>query len=227
MVFGHKKGATSRNDQSPLGYGLWQSGKLPISRSQIRIDPHRCAMEAPLPPMPASQAQKQRPQDGIYRVLEIGDQLDRQQGEGPRASSAQEARNGNPFLLEDRKQLSRVPPVGDDLSIAVLLPTDGAGCSDEGGKINPTGKKRVLVFPNRLTCVRVGKLNRSAALLTREVGLLAPTPSGLPPGKSWLFFQGQYLTSLIRPSLYHRFRNLVNITSPTLRTIGVDNTGPT
>ena len=140
------------------------AGHQPGGHLTVRINFHRGAMKAPLPHLPAAQAQEQSPQDRTGRVLEIGNQLDRQQGEGSPAPSAQKAGNGNAFLRKPWKQLNRIPPVGSDLSVAVLLSTDGAGRSDEGGKINPTGKKRFLVFPNRLTCVRVGKLNRSAAL---------------------------------------------------------------
>jgi hypothetical protein len=98
----------------------------------------------------------------------------------------------------------------------VLLPTDGAGRSDEGGKINPAGKKRFLVFPNRLACVRVGKLNRSATLPTGGRSLAAIPLSLLPCGP-WLFFRGQFLTSEIRPPLYHRSENPVNTSPPTPR----------
>jgi hypothetical protein len=175
----------------------------------VRVHLYRGPVEPPLPLLPATQAQEQSPQDRAGRVLEIGDQLNRQQREGSRAPSAEETGNGNPFVLEDREQLNRITPVGGDLSVAVRLSTDGAGRSDDGGKIDPTRTKRFFVFPNRLTCVRVGKLNRSATLPTGGRSL-ALTPLGLLPCGSWLFFQGQFLTSEISPSLYHRSQNPVN-----------------
>lgn len=194
----------SKNHKQPAGH-------KPGGNKAVLINLHRGAMKAPLPHLPAPQAQEQRPHNGICSVLEVRDQLDRQQGEGPQVCAAEEARNGNTLLLEDRKQINRIPPVGGDLPIAVLLPTDGAGRSDEGVKINPAGKKRFLVFPNRLACVRVGKLNRSAALPTGGRSSVA-TPVGLLPCGSWLFLQGQFLTSLFSPPLYHRSENPVNIT---------------
>jgi hypothetical protein len=198
----------------PFHYHPEPAGHQPRGHLTIGIKFHRCAMEPLLPPVPAPQAQEQGSQDRMDRVLEIGNQLHGQQGQSSPAPSAQEARNGNPFLRKGRKQLSRIPPVGGNLSIAALLPADGAGRSDEGGKINPTGKKRFLVFPNRLTCVRIGKLNRSAALPTRGRSSVA-TPLGLLPCGSWLFFQGQFLTSLFPLPLYHRSENPVNTSPPT------------
>jgi hypothetical protein len=185
------------------------AGHQPGGHTAVLINFHRGAMEAPLPCLPAVQAQEQCPQERTGRVLEIGNQLDGQQGQGCPPPSTQEASNGNAFLRKPWKQLNRVPPVGSDLTVAVLLSTDGAGGSDDGGKVNPPGKKRFLVFPNRLTCVRVGKLNCSATLPTGGRSL-ALTPLGLLPCGSWLFFQGQFLTSEIRPPLYHRSENPVN-----------------
>jgi hypothetical protein len=181
----------------------------PRGHLTIWLNLYRGAMKAPLPHLPASQPQEQCPQERTGRVPEIRNQLDGQQGQGSPAPSAEETGNGNPFLLEDREQLNRITPVGGDLSVAVRLSTDGAGRSDDGWKIDPTGTKRFFVFPNRLTCVRVGKLNRSATLPTGGRSL-ALTPLGLLPCGSWLFFQGQFLTSEIRPSLYHRSQNPVN-----------------
>jgi len=201
----------------------YPAGHQPRGDKAIRINLHGCTMKALLSPAPASQPQEQGPQDCIRRVLVIGNQLERQQGEGLREPSAQEPRNGNPFLRKRRKQLHRIPPVGGDLSVAVLVSTDGAGRPDKGGKINPPGQKRFLVFPNRLVCVRVGKLNRSAALPTGGRSL-ALTPFGLPPRGAWLFFQGQFLTSLFPPPLYHRSENPVNITPQTPTIIGRTNT---
>jgi hypothetical protein len=159
--------------------------------------------------LPTSQTQEQCSQNRTGRVLAIGNQLDGQQGQGSPAPSAQKAGNGNPFLRKARKQLGRISPVGGNLAIAALLPTEGAGWSNEGEKVNPTGKERFLVFPNRLTCVRVGKLNRSAALPTGDRSS-ALTPSGLLPCGSWLFCQGQFLTPLFPVPLYHRSENPAN-----------------
>ena len=151
-------------------------------------------METPLPSIPAAQTQKQGSQDRVGRVLQIGNQLDGQQGHGSSAPSTQETRNGNPFLLEDRKQLNRIAPVGSDRPAAMFLAANGANRSEEGGKINPTGKKRFLVFPNRAICVRIGKLNLSAPC-PQGAGFGLLKPLGLSPCGAWLFYRGQFLTS--------------------------------
>jgi len=129
----------------PTKHHRQPAGNEPRGNQTIRINLHRGPMKAPLSPLPALDAQEQGSCHGVHGVLKVGDQLAWQQGEGPRDSSTQKARNGNPFLLEDRKQLGRIPPVRGDLSITVFFPTDGAGRSDEGGKINPTGKKRSAI----------------------------------------------------------------------------------
>jgi hypothetical protein len=141
-------------------------GHQPGGHLTVRINFHRSPVEPLLPPLPTSQAQEQSPQDRAGRVLEIGDQLNRQQREGSRAPSAHKAGYGDASLLNPWKQLNGVAPIGTDRPVAMLLPANGAGGADEGGKINPTGKERFRVFPNRSPCVRVGKLNLSAALPT-------------------------------------------------------------
>lgn len=185
------------------------AGHQPGGDLALGINRYRGPMKSPLPFLPTPQAQEQCPQDGTGRVLQIRNQLGGQQGQGCPAPSAQEAGNGNAFLRKPWKQLNRVPPVGSDRPVALLLPANGAGGADEGEKVNPTGTKRFRVFPNRSICVRVGKLNRSAALPTGGRSL-ALTPLGLLPCGSWLFFQGQFLTSEIRLPLYHRSENPVN-----------------
>lgn len=217
---------SSKNHSRPAGH-------QPGGHTAVLINFHRGAIKAPLPHFPASQPQEQCPQERTGRVLEIRNQLDGQQGQGSSAPSAQKASNGNALLRKPWKQLNRIAPIGGDLPIAALFPADGAGRSDDGGKVNPAGKKRFLVFPNRLTCVRVWKLNLSAALPTGGRSSVARPLSLLPCG-SRLFFQGQFLTSEIYPPLYHRSENLVNTAHSTpsykesnntwdLRSLGVRN----
>jgi len=62
---------SSKNHHEPTGH-------QPGGDQTIRIDLHRGAMETPLSHLPASQTQEQCPQDRTQRVLEIGNQLDRQ-----------------------------------------------------------------------------------------------------------------------------------------------------
>ena len=105
--------------------------------------------------------------------------MDRQQRKGPPASAADKTRNRNAFFLELREQVNGISPVGGNLPIAIRLTTDRTGRSKEGEKIDLTGKKRFFVFPNRLKCVNVGKLN-FAAPCPRGGRLLDSTPVGLP-----------------------------------------------
>lgn len=119
-------------------------------------------MEASLSHLPAPDTQEQGSHHGIDCVLKVGNQLDRQRRKSPPASAADKPRNRNAFFLELREQLNGISPVRGNLLIASLVTTDRTGRPQEGEEIDLTGKKRCLVFPNRLTCVRVGKLNVSA-----------------------------------------------------------------
>jgi len=61
--------------------------------------------------------------------------------------------------------------------------------------------------------------------LAREgAGLGRLKPLGLSPCGTWLFYQGQFLTSQFRPPLYHRSHHPANITPPTQTSIRVNNT---
>jgi hypothetical protein len=153
----------------------------------------------------------------------IGNQLDRQERKRSLPLFAEKTGNRNTLFLEFREQVNGVPPVGGDLSVATLLTADRTGQTKEGEKIDLVGKKRFLVFPNALVCVRVGKLNLSAPC-PRGGRLWALTPWGLSPCGTWLFYQGQFLTSQSRPLLYHRPIYAANITPPIPISIGVNNT---
>jgi hypothetical protein len=72
---------------------------------------------------------------------------------------AEKADNRHTLLLELREQPNGISPVRSNLPVAIPLATDWTGRAKEGKKINLTGKKRFLVFPNALVCVRVGKLD--------------------------------------------------------------------
>jgi hypothetical protein len=146
----------------PLHHHRQPAGNQPRGEQTLRVHPHRGPMEASLSHLPAPDTQKQGSHHGIDCVLKVGNQLDRQRRKGPPASAADKARNRNAFFLELREQLNGISPVGGNLAIASLLATDRTGRTEKREKIDPTGKKRFLVFPNRLACVRVGKLNVSA-----------------------------------------------------------------
>ena len=162
-------------------------GNQPRSHEALRVYRHRCTMKALLSHLPAPDTQEQGSHHGIDRVLKVGNQLDRQRRKGPPASAADKARNRNAFFPELREQLNGISPVGGNLPIASLLTTDRTGRPKEGEKIDLTGKKALLVFPNRLQCVRVGKLNLSAPC-PRGAGFGLLKPFGLPPCGAWLFY---------------------------------------
>ena len=113
-------------------------------------------IETLLTHLPTLKTHKQRPDDSTDRVLEIRNQLDWQQGKGPPPPSAYKTRNGNLLLLELWKQFNDVAPVRGDLSITIRGTTDGASRTNIGEKIDLTGQKRFLVFPNGFECVKVG-----------------------------------------------------------------------
>jgi len=163
------------------------AGNQPRSHEALQVYRHRCTMKAFLPHLPALDAQEQGSYHGIHGVLMVGNQLNRQRRKSPLASAAHKTRNRNAFFPELRKQLNGISPVGGNLPIATLLTTDRTRRPQEGEKIDLPGKKRFLVFPNRLKGVRVGKLNLSAPC-PRGGRLLASTPLGLPPCGAWLFY---------------------------------------
>jgi len=170
------------------------AGNQPWGQKTVRIHGYRGAMKTLLSHLPAVENQEQSPDHGIHGVLEVGDQLGRQYGKGLLPPVAQKAGNRNALFPELREQLNGISPVGGNLTVATLLATHRAGRSKERDKINLTGKKTFLVFPNALVCVRVGKLDFSAPCPqgSRRTAL---TPLGLLPCGAWLFYQGQLLTS--------------------------------
>jgi len=147
----------------------------PRGHQTVRVHLNRCAIESPPACPPTPKPQQQRPHHGAYRVLHIRNQMDRQQGKCPPATSTHKPGNGNPFLLKPRKQLNGISPIGGDLSMAVFLSADGAGRPDRREKINPPGYKRFSVFPDALKCVKVGQLYGSAALVSRGQALGSET----------------------------------------------------
>jgi len=116
-------------------------------------------MQALLSHLPVVENQEQGSYHGIHGVLKVGDQLARQYGKGSLPLVAEEAGNRNALFLELWEQVNGVSPVGGNLPVTVLLATDRTGSPNEREKINLTGEKRFLVFPNGLVCVRVRKLN--------------------------------------------------------------------
>jgi hypothetical protein len=119
-------------------------------------------MKTLLPLMPALEHQEQSSDHGIHAVLKVRNQLARQYGKGLLPLIAEKAGNRNALFLELREQVNSISPVGSNLPVAILLATDRTGRSKEGEKLYLTGKKKFLVFPDALVCVRVRKLDFSA-----------------------------------------------------------------
>jgi len=82
--------------------------------------------------------------------------LNGEQGKSRPFPPAQKTSNGNPFLLKARKQIDGVAKIGGNLPVAIHFAADGADRPKVGGKIDSVGYKRFLVFPNRITFVKVG-----------------------------------------------------------------------
>jgi hypothetical protein len=114
-------------------------------------------------------------------------------------AAADKPRNRNTLLLELRKQLNGKAPVGGNASIATRLAADRTARSNERGKINLAGKKKLLVFPNALKCVSKGKLNRSAPA-RREASFGPLKPSALPPCGSLVILLRSIPYLVISPS---------------------------
>lgn len=91
----------------------------------VRINLRRCAKKALLPLLAPSITQKQRPYNRCHRVLEIRNQLDRQQRKSPSLPPTQKTRNRNPLLLEIREEINRTTPVRGYLTITIKGAADG------------------------------------------------------------------------------------------------------
>jgi len=135
------------------------TGNQPWGQKAVRIHRHRGAMKTLLSHLPVAENQEEGSDHGIHGVLKVGDQLGRQQRKGALPFIAQKAANRNALFPELRKQVNGISPVGGNSPIAILLATNRTGRAKERDKVNLAGKKRFLVFPNALVCVRVRKLD--------------------------------------------------------------------
>lgn len=138
------------------------AGNKPWGQETVRIYRYRGAMKTFPPPLMAPKGQEQSADHGIDAVLEVGNQLARQYGKGPLLLITQKAGNRDALFPELGVQVNGISPVRRHLTVAPLPATDRTGRAKESEKVNLTGKKRFLVFPNALVCVRVGKLDFSA-----------------------------------------------------------------
>jgi len=201
VVKSHKRPVSpakpSQNNRHP-------AGNEPGGKQAFGVHLNRCAIEALLTHLPVLKGQKQGPDHSTDRVLKVRDQLNRQEGKSPSALSAHKAGNGDLLLFEFGENFNGIPPIRGDLSIAIRTVADGAHWPNGRRKINLTGKKGFSVFPKGLEFVKVGELNFSVPCSQGEKGFGLGKPLGLPPCWAWLFFQGQFLTSLIPQPLYHR-----------------------
>ena len=151
----------------PLQNNRQPAGNKPGGDKAFRVHANRCAMEALLTHLPELKAKKQGPDHCTDRVVKVRNQLHRQEGKSPSLLPAYKAGDRDLLLPESGKEFNHMPPRRGDLSIAFRTVADGAHRSNGGRKINLTGKKGFSVFPKGLEFVKVGKLNFSAALLTR------------------------------------------------------------
>jgi len=121
----------------------------------VRIHLHRCPVESPIPPLPIATTQKQGADHSAYGILQIRDQLNRQQRKGFLPLSAQKPGNGNPLLFKLRKQLDSIPKVGGNRSVAISIAADRTLWTNNGEKIDMAGQKRFFIFENRFKSVIV------------------------------------------------------------------------
>ena len=145
----------------PLQNDGQPAGDEPGGHKAFRIQRHHGAKEALAPYLPILKAQQHGGDHRHHRVLEVGDQLDREKGEGSLVLAAEKPRNGDLFLLEPGEQFNGIAPIRLDHSIAVKLSADRAGRSNGSGEIDTAGKERFLVFPKGLEFVNVGQLDFS------------------------------------------------------------------
>ncbi len=138
------------------------AGNEPRSNRTFLVHASRCAKATLLTHLSVLKRQEQGPDYRTDRVLEVRDQLDRQEGKGVFPFPAEKTSNGDLLFPKFREEVNGKPPIGGDLSIAIRTATDGADRSNGGRKIDLTGQKRFAVFPKGPEFVKVGELNVSA-----------------------------------------------------------------
>jgi len=138
------------------------AGNEPWGNKAFRVQIDRCAKGALLTHLPKSKGHKQCPDHRIDGVEKVRDQLNRQEGKGRVPSPACKAGNGYLLLSKFRENFDHIAPIRGDFPVAARTVADGAHRSDRRGKIDPTGKKGLTVFPKGLEFVNIRKLNFSA-----------------------------------------------------------------
>ncbi len=147
------------NHHQPINY-------KPRRYVALRVYRYFRTAETRLTHLPTGNAQKERPDDCVDRVLIIGNQLDGQQREGASILLTKKPRNGDLLLLKLREKINGISPVGINFLITITIATDGTCGTNISQKIDPVWKESDLVFPNGFKFVSVGELDFLAALPT-------------------------------------------------------------
>ena len=153
----------------------------------------------------------------------VGNQLGRQRRKRSQPAAAHKPRNRNAIFLKLREQVSGIAPVGGNRSIATRLAADRAARTYEREKIDLAGKKRLLVFPNRLKCVREGKLNLSAPC-PQGGRLRAAQTFGTASLRVLVILLRSIAYLAISPNLISSVKSLCKFSTSLQHYIGVNNT---
>ena len=140
-------------------------------------------------------------------------------------ATTDKSHNRNALFLELREQVRGIAPVGGNRSIATGLAANRTVRPKEGVKINLAGEKRLLVFPNRLKCVRKGKLNLSAPC-PRGGRRRAAQTFGTASLRDLVILPRSISYPAISPSLIPSVKLPCKFSSPLLHYIVGNNTGP-
>lgn len=130
----------------------------PWAHQTIRMNFLHCPQKAFPASLPVLQPRKKGTDHGCCRVLHIRNQLDREQGKGLLPCFAQKSGNRNPFIPEIRKKIDGITLVRVNPPATVALHADGANRTDHQKKINLSGGKCILIFPDALKCVKKWQL---------------------------------------------------------------------
>ena len=116
----------------PTGNYGQPADNQPRRHQTVRIHLNRCPIETPLTHLPILITQKQGSDHSPHGVLQIRNQLNRQQRKGCLLFSAHKSGNGDPSLLEPGKQFNGISPVRGNLSITVITTADRTLGPDKG-----------------------------------------------------------------------------------------------
>ena len=107
-------------------------------RCHVALRVCRClrTTETRLSRPPTGNAQKERPDDCVDRVLKIGDQLDGQQRKGASIFLTKKPGDGDLLFSEFREQINGISPVRVNFLITITIATDRTYWTDISQKID-------------------------------------------------------------------------------------------